>query len=72
MNTENTVKMKLSEMEDTARRIETLANMLEIITESGSLNEDIAEDSARMIYDLAGNLRRMIDEAQAAAADCPA
>ena len=58
-----------SEMSDTARRIESLALMLQMTVESGSFSEQLTEDTAAVISDLATELRHMISEAEDAAAD---
>lgn len=58
-----------SEMADTARRIESLALMLQTTVESGNLSKQLTEDAATVIGDLATELRHMIAEAQDTAAD---
>ena len=68
----NDATMNFSGMQDNARQIETLAGMLAILAESGSMTETQAEDTAVIIGNLATELRQMIENAQAVALDIPA
>lgn len=53
-----------SEMQDTARQIESLAFLLRATAESGQLynaGEDVAEDTATMIQEKARQLAQLIE-----------
>ncbi len=59
----------LAEMSETARKIESLALMLMQSAEAGGLTQQMTEDAAEMIVDLAADIRDLAAAAQSAATD---
>ena len=64
----NDAAANFTEMADNSRQIETLAGMLAILAENGSMTDVQAEDTAVIIGGLATELRRLIEIARSMSA----
>lgn len=64
----NDAAANFTAMADNSRQIETLAGMLAILAENGSMTDVQAEDTAVIIGGLATELRRLIEIARSMSA----